>query len=108
MNPQAAPSHPPFLATIFDLSFRRFITPRLIPVLYVLGLIVVLIYSLGIANNASALVATSGGPAVAVGIIVFVVALCAGILYARVVAEVSAVVFRVYEQVADPGAGPVD
>lgn len=101
--------HPPFFKTLFDLSFTRFLTPRLIPIAYVLALIVVLAYALAIASAVGAGTA-SGGQGVSwfLALIVFIFVFVLGALFARIQIEVTAVAFRIYERVVPPTEGPVD
>jgi len=101
--------HTPFFKTLFDLSFTRFLTPRLIPIAYVLGLIVVLFYALAIASAVGAGTSASGqGVSWPAALIAFIVVLVIGAIFIRIQIEVVAVAFRVYERVVPPTEGPVD
>jgi uncharacterized protein DUF4282 len=93
--------HPPFFKTLFDLSFTRFLTPRLIPLAYVLGLIVVLAFGAG---------TSSGGQGISwlASLIVFLCVFVFGAIFVRIQIEVTAVAFRVYERVVPPAEGPID
>ena len=104
-------SHPPFVRTMFDLSFRRFVTPRIIPWLFVIGVIVVLLYALAFASGFASGAARNGASdavSIAVWVIVFLIAAALGILAVRVQCEVATVAFRVYERLVPPEEGPVD
>lgn len=106
MTPAAKP-HPPFLPTLFDFSFRRFIAPRLIPWGYAAGLLLVIAYAVSIGGSISAVMGAHSGWN-APGVIAFIIALFAGAIFLRIQLEVVAVAFRVYERVADPREGPID
>jgi Domain of unknown function (DUF4282) len=101
--------HPPFFKTLFDLSFTRFLTPRLIPLAYVLGLIVVLAYALAMATAVGAST-SSGGQGISwfASVIVFLFVFVLGAIFVRIQIEVTAVAFRIYERVVPPAEGPVD
>ena len=101
--------HPSFFRTLFDLSFTRFLTPRLIPLAYVLGLIVVLAYALAIAT-AVGTGTSSGGQGISwfSSLIVFIFVVAIGAIFVRIQIEVIAVAFRIYERVVPSAEGPVD
>jgi hypothetical protein len=87
-----------FLNSLFDYSFRSFITPRIIKVLYVLLTIAVALWTLAIV--AVAFQASSGAGIVTllvVGPILFIV----GMIYARVGLELLIVLFRIHGDVAE-------
>src|SRR5262245_1981738 len=85
-----------FSRSLFDYSFRSFITARLIPVLYVLSTII-------LALNVLALILILFKAAPAAGIfgllilgpLVFVI----GMIYVRVILELLIVIFRIHEDV---------
>lgn len=102
-------THPPFVRTVFDLSFTRFVAPRLIPLAYVLGLFAVLVYALSLANFFAYVSSGGGGAAViAAWIVAFIVIFFIGAVFVRIQLETVAVAFRIYEHVVDPSEGPVD
>jgi hypothetical protein len=101
--------HPPFFKTLFDLSFTRFLTPRLIPIAYVLGLIVVLAYAIAIATAVGTGMAPGGqGVSWFASVIVFLFVFVLGAIFVRIQIEVTAVAFRIYERVVPPTEAPVD
>jgi Domain of unknown function (DUF4282) len=101
--------HPPFFKTLFDLSFTRFLTPRLIPLAYVLGLIVVLAYALAISTAVGANTSPGGqGISWFASAIAFIFVFVLGAIFVRIQIEVTAVAFRIYERVVPPAEGPVD
>lgn len=84
-----------FFGSLFDFSFTSFITPRLVPVLYALGLVLGVISLVIYLITASALPSGYGG-------LVIVAALIGALLtiiLVRVWSEVIMVTFRVYERV---------
>ena len=101
--------HPSFFKTLFDLSFSRFLTPRLIPIAYILGLFVVLGYAIGIANVVGTGTASGGqGTSWSSAVIAFIIVCIVGAIFLRIQLEVVAVAFRIYERVVPPTEGPVD
>ena len=99
--PAAAPPPPAqsggFFADLFDFSFSRFITARIIKVLYILailglGLMCLMMFVAGITQGGtSALGAIIGAP-----LLFFL-----GLLYVRVLLEVLIVIFRIAENTAE-------
>ena len=83
-----------FFGSLFDISFSSFITTKIIKVLYVLSLIVIGLFALGLVVSAFA-------DSVALGIFVLVIAAPLGALlyaiYTRVVLEVLIAIFRIME-----------
>jgi uncharacterized protein DUF4282 len=101
--------HPPFLKTLFDLSFTRFLTPRLIPLAYVLGLLIVLAYAFGIASVVATGTASGGlGLSWFATALAFIIVCIVGAVFLRIQIEVVAVAFRIYERVVPTSEGPVD
>jgi len=87
-----------FFNSLFDYSFRSFITPRIIKVLYVLLTITIALWTLLLV--ALAFQASSGAGIITlliVGPIVFVI----GMIYARVGLELLIVLFRIHGDVAE-------
>ena len=101
--------HTPFFTTLFELSFTRFLTPRLIPIAFVLGLIVVVFYALTVANIVGTGTTSSGrGINWVSAVIAFIVTFIIGAIFLRIQIEVVAVAFRIYERVVPATEGPVD
>lgn len=101
--------HPPFFSTLFDLSFRRFLTPRLIPIAFVLGLIVVVGYAITFASIVGTGTTSSGhGVNWFSAVIGFIIVFIIGAIFVRIQIEVVAVAFRIYERVVPPSEGPID
>jgi hypothetical protein len=78
-----------FFGSLFDFSFQSFITTKLIPVLYGLALLAVVLSAIGLL--------TRGGAGVILGILVLVF----GTIYARVLMETIIVFFRIAEHTRD-------
>jgi hypothetical protein len=78
-----------FFASLFDFSFQSFITTKLIPILYALGLLGVLLVGLVLIFR--------GGASVIGGIFVLVF----GAIYVRVILETTIVFFRIAEHTRD-------
>jgi hypothetical protein len=99
----------PFFSALFDTSFRTFITPRIIGILYILAIIVIAVY---------ALVAVAAGFSADAGVGIFTLVIVAplifflGVLYARVLLEVFIVLFRIEQNTREsrppqpPGTPP--
>lgn len=81
------------LSDLLDWSFRRFVTPQLIKVLYVIGIALAALWSLGILFSFAA----QGVLMFFAGIIVAPLVFILGVLYARVVLELVMVIFRISE-----------
>lgn len=101
-----------FFASLLDLSFRHFITGRIIALLYVISLILVTVYAVLAAGQVSILAgAFTGGwlDSVALGwilgIFLFLILgpllLLLGVIYVRVVLEIVIVLFRISENTAE-------
>jgi hypothetical protein len=95
-----APEGKPFLAALFDTSFRSFITPRIVGVLYILAIIAIVIY---------ALVIVAAGFSADAGVGIFTLVIVAplvfflGVLYVRVMLEVFIVLFRIERNTRSTG-----
>ena len=83
-----------FFACLFDLSFKEFITTRIIKVLYILHIVIACIMGLGMIISGM----TSGNGFV--GVVSFILGPCAALLYllmARIGLELTMVFFRISE-----------
>jgi hypothetical protein len=90
-----------FFATLFDFSFTSFITPKIVPVLYVLGLVFALFSIIVYVSLGYAFGGGYGGLLIIPALIMSLFT----IMFARVGSEVIMVVFRVYERVSGgPGS----
>jgi uncharacterized protein DUF4282 len=81
-----------FFGALFDFSFESFITTKLVPILYGLALVAVVLSAIGLF--------TRGGAGILLGLIV----LGLGAIYARVVMEMIIVFFRIAEHTRDMAA----
>lgn len=88
-----------FFSALFDFSFREFVTPRIIRVLYVLALIIIALYAIG---GLIAVVASLADGAV-LRALFFLLLIPVGLLlamaYVRVLLEIMVVVFRIGENI---------
>jgi Domain of unknown function (DUF4282) len=84
-----------FFGSLFDFSFESFITTKLVPVLYGLALVAVVLTAIGLF--------TRGGAGILLGLIV----LAFGTIYARVMMETIIVFFRIAEHTRDMAAALV-
>ena len=85
-----------FFGSLFDFSFTSFITPKLVPVLYILGLVFALVSFVIYLGIGFSLPGGYGG-------LILIPALIAAVLtiiFARVGSEVIMVAFRTYERVS--------
>jgi hypothetical protein len=90
-----------FFASLFDFSFTSFITPKLVPVLYVVGLVFAVVSFVIYLGIGFSLPGGYGG-------LILIPALIAAVLtiiFARVGSEVIMVTFRVYERVSGTAWG---
>lgn len=100
-NPQPQPptsssstsSSKGLVGRVFDLSFSEFITPSIIKLLFVLGIVGAAILALVIFIS----LANAGGGAVVAGIIVAPIVFAVYVLIARVVCELYLLLFRIEE-----------
>lgn len=87
-----------FFGSLFDYSFRSFITSRIIKVLYVLTTIVVALWTLAVILIAFKASPTLGGLTLLIGgPLLFVITM----IYARVGLELLMVIFRIHENVEE-------
>jgi hypothetical protein len=94
-----------FFGSLFDFSFRSFITGRLIRVLYVLAMIGLALWTLG--WLASALVSQDGG-LIVLGLVGAPLAFLFGLIYIRVLLELIIVIFRIGDDVRSIAASNRD
>ncbi len=82
-----------FFARLFDLSFTEFITPSIIKVIFVVGIV--------LAGLASLLVfatfVNEGGGAIVAGVVLAPLVFFVYVLFARVLSEVYLILFRIEE-----------
>lgn len=101
-----------FFGTLFDLSFRHFVTGRVVSALYVISLVFVVLNALFTAGYLSALlgaflaaVSQSSAMGWLGGVLLFLVAAplltLASIVYVRVLLEIVVVLFRISENTAE-------
>lgn len=83
-----------FFSKLFDMSFSRFVTPSIVQVVFMLGIIVAGLAALGIFG---ALASTAGGVGALLGIVVGVIAFIVYVVIARVSLEAIVALFRIAE-----------
>lgn len=93
MSPET--SYKGFFPTLFDLSLNSFLAPKVVRVLYIIGLVLICIGTLA---WAVILAATGGGTGIAVGLLVVPLFGLLYLLILRIQAEFVIVSFRTYEQ----------
>ena len=96
--PVPASQEPPqkgknFVARLFDLSFTEYVTPSIIKVLFIIGIVLAALFSLLIFAS----FANQGGGAVVAGIILAPLMFFFYVLMARVLSEVYLILFRIEE-----------
>jgi hypothetical protein len=104
-QPSSPPPSPPvtttssksFLGRLFDLSFSEFITPSIIKIIFIVGI--------AFAGLAALLVFASfvnqGGGATVLGILIAPLVFFVYVLFARVLAEVYLILFKIEENTRD-------
>lgn len=96
-NPPPAPQPPEtpkgFFARVFDLSFSEFVTPSIIKLIFIIGIVFAALASL----VTFATFASQGGAAVVAGLIFAPLLFFVYVLFARVLSEVYLVLFRIEE-----------
>ena len=96
--PPATPPQPPlsnrgFLARLFDLSFSEFVTPSLVKILFVIGIVFA-----GLAALVTlAAFADQDGGGIVIGLILAPLVFFAYVLFARVLAEIYLILFKIEE-----------
>lgn len=85
-----------FFGALFDLSFTSFVTTKIIKVLFILAMVLVGIWSLAVLFSGIA----QGGGAAVLALVLSPVMFLFGIVYARVLLEFIAVVFRIADHTA--------
>jgi len=92
-SPQGSGSDRSLLARVFDLSFTEFVTPSIIKVIFVVGVILAGLGSLGILVA----FASQGGGSVVVGLILAPLVFLIYTLLVRVMCEIYILLFRIEE-----------
>jgi hypothetical protein len=97
--PPTTPTAPPassqkgFFGRLFDLSFNEFVTPSIIKVIFIVGIVLAALMSLFV----FAAFANQGGGAIAAGIVFAPLVFFVYVLFARVLSEVYLILFRIEE-----------
>lgn len=96
------PDRKGFLDALFDLSFSEFVIPRIVKLLYVLGIAFALLYGLGMWGT---LAYNEGILGFVAGAVLGPLAAAVGVLMARVYLEVLIVIFRIAEDISAVAEG---
>jgi len=80
-----------FVGMLMDFSFSDFITPKIIKVLYIIGIVLAGLVALGILAS----FVMAGGASILIGIIAAPVAFILYVIFARVWLEITLVLFRI-------------
>ena len=94
--PSATPASGPergFFARLFDLSFSEFVTPSIIKVIFIVGIVLAGLMSLFV----FAAFANQGGGAIVAGLVLAPLVFFVYVLFARVLSEVYLILFRIEE-----------
>jgi hypothetical protein len=98
--PQPSASTPPpssstkgFFGRLFDLSFSEFVTPSIIKLIFIIGIVLAALMSLFV----FAAFANQGGGAIVAGIVFAPLVFFVYVLFARVLSEVYLILFRIEE-----------
>ena len=97
--PPASPTPPPassskgFFGRLFDLSFSEFVTPSIIKLIFIVGIVLAALMSLVV----FAAFANQGGGAVVAGLVFAPLVFFVYVLFARVLSEVYLILFRIEE-----------
>lgn len=95
----SAPTPPPaastkgFFGRLFDLSFSEFVTPSIIKVIFIVGIVLAALMSLFV----FVAFANQGGGAIVAGIVFAPLVFFVYVLFARVLSEVYLILFRIEE-----------
>ena len=92
-TPPPASSQKGFFGRLFDLSFTEFVTPSIIKVIFIVGIVLAALMSLAV----FAAFASQGGGAVVAGIVFAPLVFFVYVLFARVLSEVYLILFRIEE-----------
>lgn len=82
-----------FLSRLFDTSFKEFMTPSILRVLFWLGVVIATLYALGILVTFIA----GGGAGILIGLILAPIVFFIVVIMTRVYIELAAVLFKIEE-----------
>ena len=80
-----------FFSSLFDTSFKSFITPKIVRVVFIIGLVISALYGLGIFIA----LASRGGAGVIFGLIIGPIVFLVAVIGMRVYLEVVMLLFRI-------------
>lgn len=95
--PLSADAATGLIGALFDMSFRSFVTPRVIQLVFVLQMIILAIALLGMVASAFTQGAGMGLLLLLLSPVLFLI----GVLAARIYLELVIVLFRIYETLRD-------
>lgn len=92
---------PGFFASLFDISMREMITPKVIRIMYVVGMVLVVLGALGALVQAIFRVSTAGVGALRITIVAVPFAALLGIILLRIYLEIIVLLFNIYDQLKE-------
>ncbi len=90
-----------FFASLFDINMKEMVTPKIIRVIYVIGIILIGLGALGAILSAILAVGTTGAGALLAAIIVVPLASLLGVIFLRIYLEIIILLFNIYDQLKD-------
>ncbi len=100
-KPAAATGGANFFASLFDVSMREMVTPKIIRVIYIIGLVFIGLGVLGAIATSIFTVGTTGVFALLATIIVAPIGALIGIIFLRIYLEIIILLFNIYDQLKD-------
>ena len=95
--PLSADAAKGLIGSLFDLSFKSFVTPKVIQILFILELIVLAVFAIAMIAMGFAQSALAGVLTLLLSPLIFLI----GVLIARIYLELVIVLFRIYETLRD-------
>ena len=95
--PLSADAAKGLIGSLFDLSFKSFVTPRVIQILFILELIVLAVFAISMIAMGFSQGALAGVLVLLLSPLIFLI----GVLIARIYLELVIVLFRIYETLRD-------
>ena len=90
-----------FLASLFDISMREMITPKIIRIIYVIGLVFIALGALGAILTSIFTVGTTGVGALLATIIAAPIGFLVAVIFLRVYLEIIILLFNIYDQLKE-------
>jgi hypothetical protein len=90
-----------FLVSLFDISMREMVTPKIIRVIYIIGLVFIGLGVLGAIITAIFTVGSTGVLALLGTVIVAPIGALIGVIFLRIYLEIIILLFNIYDQLKD-------